>query len=97
MTIVDVIMRNTDANEMYLSYLVALLCIIDKVDFADPVRNNGIVKIKFKNNTTIVNRMTLVDLSQLLLASKSSNRKTQVLMKAQMKNANFLKSLTQSL
>jgi len=45
MTIVDVIMRNTDANEMYLSYLVALLCIIDKVDFADPVRNNGIVKI----------------------------------------------------
>ena len=44
-TIVDVMMRNTDANEMYLSYLVALLCIIDKVDFADPVRNNGIVKI----------------------------------------------------
>jgi len=44
-TIVDVMIRNTDAKEMYFSYLVALRCIIDKVDFADPVRNNAILMI----------------------------------------------------
>ena len=43
-TMVDVMMRKTDANEMYFSYLVARRCIIDKVDFADPVRNNAILK-----------------------------------------------------
>ena len=42
-TIVDVMIRNTDANDMYFSYLVALRCIIDKVDFAEPVRNNAIL------------------------------------------------------
>jgi hypothetical protein len=38
MTMVDVMMRKTDANVIYFSYLVALRCIIDKVDLADPVR-----------------------------------------------------------
>ena len=42
-TMVDVMISNTDANVIYFSYLVALRCIIDKVDFADPVRNNAIL------------------------------------------------------
>ena len=42
-TMVDVMMRNTDANVIYFSYLVALRCIIDKVDFEDPVRINAIL------------------------------------------------------
>ena len=36
--------RNTDDKDMYFSYLVALRCIFDKVDVADPVRNNAILK-----------------------------------------------------
>ena len=40
-TIVDVMIRKTDAKDMYFSYRVALRCIIDKVDFADPVRSNA--------------------------------------------------------
>ena len=43
-TMVDVMIRKTDDNDMYFSYLVALRCIFDKVDVADPVRNNAILK-----------------------------------------------------
>jgi len=44
MTMVDVMIRKTDAKEIYFSYRVAFLCIIDKVDFADPVRSNTMVQ-----------------------------------------------------
>ena len=41
MTMVDVTMRKTDARVRYFWYLVALLCIMDSVDFADPVRTKA--------------------------------------------------------
>ena len=44
-TMVDVIMRKTDANVMYFSYLVALRCNVDRVDLADPVRSNPILTV----------------------------------------------------
>ena len=44
MMIVDVTRRKTDANDIYLSYWVAFLCIIDKVDLADPVLCNAILR-----------------------------------------------------
>ena len=45
MTMVDVITRNTLAIVRYFWYLVAFLCIMERVDFALPLLNKAILPI----------------------------------------------------